>query len=72
MDILLVAYGAASEDHKGPEPEAAAIEEMGFGWSSDYKSGVEGHTTALKVLGLKTQHNGTMVISIYYSSMNMN
>ena len=34
------AHGAASEDHKGPEPEAAAIEEMGFGWTSDHGSGV--------------------------------
>ena len=33
------AHGAASEDHKGNEPEGAEIEEMGFGWTSDFKSG---------------------------------
>jgi catalase-peroxidase len=33
------AHGAASEDHKGSEPEGAEIEEMGFGWTSDFKSG---------------------------------
>jgi len=34
------AHGAASEDFKGPEPEAASIEEMGFGWISGHGSGV--------------------------------
>ena len=33
------AHGAASEDHKGIEPEGSEIEEMGFGWTSDFKSG---------------------------------
>jgi len=33
------AHGAASEDHKGNEPEGAEMEEMGFGWTSDFKSG---------------------------------
>ncbi|NVJ59861.1 MAG: catalase/peroxidase HPI [Gammaproteobacteria bacterium] len=33
------AHGAAPESHKGPEPEAASLEQMGFGWQSDYKSG---------------------------------
>ena len=33
------AHGAASEDYKGSEPEGAEIEEMGFGWTSDFKSG---------------------------------
>ena len=32
-------HGAASPSHLGPEPEAAGIEEQGFGWKSDYKSG---------------------------------
>ncbi len=32
-------HGAAPEDHKGPEPEGAGIEEQGFGWTSDYGSG---------------------------------
>ena len=34
------AHGAASEDHKGAEPEGANIEEMGFGWSSDHGKGM--------------------------------
>ena len=34
------AHGAASEDHKGTEPEGASIEEMGFGWSSDHGKGI--------------------------------
>ena len=33
------AHGAASEDHKGENPESAEIHEQGFGWTSDYKSG---------------------------------
>jgi catalase-peroxidase len=33
------AHGAGDASHVGPEPEAAAIEEQGFGWISSYKSG---------------------------------
>ena len=33
------AHGAASEDFKGPEPEGADIEEMGFGWTSSHGKG---------------------------------
>lgn len=32
-------HGAAPESHKGPEPEAAPLEQMGLGWKSDYRSG---------------------------------
>ena len=32
-------HGAGPESHMGPDPESAPIEEMGFGWTSDYKSG---------------------------------
>ncbi len=32
-------HGAAPASHVGPEPEAAPIEEQGFGWKNDYKSG---------------------------------
>ena len=32
-------HGAGPASHVGKEPEAAAIEEQGFGWSSSYKSG---------------------------------
>lgn len=33
------AHGAGPASHVGPDPEAAGIEEQGFGWKSDYKSG---------------------------------
>ncbi|MCP4522353.1 MAG: catalase/peroxidase HPI [Cytophagales bacterium] len=33
------AHGAGSTDHVGASPEAAGIEEQGFGWKSTYKSG---------------------------------
>ena len=32
-------HGAGPADSVGPEPEAAAIEEQGFGWTSSYGSG---------------------------------
>jgi len=32
-------HGAGPASHVGPEPEAAAIEEQGLGWTSSYKSG---------------------------------
>ena len=34
------AHGAASEDHKGTEPEGANLGEMGFGWDSDHGKGM--------------------------------
>tara|TARA_B000000475_G_scaffold265971_1_gene255183 strand:+ start:9455 stop:11575 length:2121 start_codon:yes stop_codon:yes gene_type:complete len=48
------AHGAASEDHKGPEPEAANIEEMGFGWTSDYATGVGSDTITSGIEGAWT------------------
>lgn len=33
-------HGAAAGSHMGAEPAAADLEEQGFGWKSDYKSGV--------------------------------
>ena len=33
-------HGAGPASHVGPEPEGAPIEEQGFGWKSDYKSGL--------------------------------
>jgi len=32
-------HGAVTEDHVGPEPEAAPIEQQGLGWVNDYGSG---------------------------------
>lgn len=49
-------HGAASASHVGPEPEAAAIEEQGFGWKSDYKSGkgADAITSGLEVIWTTT------------------
>ncbi|MCE9543576.1 MAG: catalase-peroxidase, partial [Verrucomicrobia bacterium] len=35
-------HGAGPASHVGPEPEAAAIEEQGFGWISNFRSGKGG------------------------------
>jgi len=32
-------HGAGPASHVGPEPEAAPVEEQGFGWISDFRSG---------------------------------
>ena len=48
------AHGAASEDFKGPEPEAANIEEMGFGWTSDHGSGAGRDTITSGIEGAWT------------------
>ncbi len=32
-------HGAGPESHKGPNPEAAPIQEQGFGWTNDMRSG---------------------------------
>ena len=48
------AHGAASEDFKGPEPEAANLEEMGFGWTSDHGSGVGRDTITSGIEGAWT------------------
>jgi catalase-peroxidase len=38
------AHGAAPESHKGPEPEAAGIENQGLGWNSSFGKGLGGDT----------------------------
>jgi catalase-peroxidase len=47
-------HGAAPESHKGPEPEAAPIEQMGLGWKSDYKSGKGSDTISSGIEGAWT------------------
>jgi catalase-peroxidase len=37
-------HGAGPVSHVGPEPEAAGIEDQGFGWKSSYGKGVGGDT----------------------------
>ena len=43
-------HGAVPEEHVGPDPEAAAIEEQGFGWKNNYGSGkgVDSFTSGLE------------------------
>lgn len=50
------AHGAGPASHVGPEPEAAPIEEQGFGWKSDYKSGkgADAITSGLEVIWTPT------------------
>ena len=48
------AHGAGPEDHKGPEPEGASLEEQGLGWTSDYKSGVGRDTITSGIEGAWT------------------
>ncbi|WP_421753974.1 catalase/peroxidase HPI [Croceimicrobium sp.] len=49
-------HGAASSEYMGPEPEAAGIEEQGFGWTSSYGSGKAGDaiTSGLEVIWTRT------------------
>ncbi len=49
-------HGAAPATHVGKEPEAAPIEEQGFGWKSDYKSGAgpDAITSGLEVIWTET------------------
>jgi len=49
-------HGAASGDHLGAAPEGASIEEQGFGWKSDYKSGKgeDAITSGLEVIWTAT------------------
>ncbi|PWJ43007.1 catalase-peroxidase [Sediminitomix flava] len=49
-------HGAGPVSNVGPEPEAASIEEQGFGWKSKYKSGMAGDaiTSGVEVIWTKT------------------
>ncbi|MDX1504337.1 MAG: catalase/peroxidase HPI [Spongiibacter sp.] len=48
-------HGAAPADHCGPEPEAAPIEEMGFGWRNSHGSGKGGDTITSGLEGAWTE-----------------
>ena len=37
-------HGAAPEEHKGPEPEGASLQEQGLGWKNSFGSGKAGDT----------------------------
>ena len=46
------AHGAASGDeHAGPEPEGASLAEQGFGWTSDFGSGMSDDTITSGIEG---------------------
>jgi len=49
-------HGAGPASHVGPEPEAAPIEEQGFGWMSSFKSGkgADAITSGLEVTWTQT------------------
>ncbi|MCU0354357.1 MAG: catalase/peroxidase HPI, partial [Cytophagales bacterium] len=49
-------HGAASSDHVGKDPEAASIEEQGFGWKNSYGTGKgpDTITSGLEVTWTKT------------------
>ena len=44
-------HGAGDPKHVGPEPEAAPIEEQGFGWKSGFGSGKAGDTISSGIEG---------------------
>jgi len=44
-------HGAGTPSHVGPEPEAAPIEEQGFGWKSSFGSGKGGDTISSGIEG---------------------
>ena len=48
------AHGAGPEDHVGTEPEGSQLEEMGFGWTSDFRSGVGSETITSGIEGAWT------------------
>ena len=50
------AHGAASQSHKGPEPEGCSIEAQGLGWISSYGSGHDKDTisSGIEVTWAKT------------------
>ncbi len=50
------AHGAAAEDHVGPEPEGAGIEEQGLGWRNRYGSGKGSDTVTSGLEGAWTSN----------------
>ncbi len=48
-------HGAASESHKGPEPEGSKIQDQATGWNSNFKSGKGIDTISSGIEGAWTQ-----------------
>ena len=59
------AHGASLESHVGPEPEAAGMEEQGFGWTSGFGSGKANDTitSGIEGAGPATRSSGTTTSS---------
>ena len=49
-------HGAASESHKGPDPEASRLQDQATGWNSSYKSGKGVDTISSGIEGTWTQN----------------
>jgi catalase-peroxidase len=47
-------HGAVTQDHIGPEPEAAPIEQQGLGWKNNYGTGVGGDAWTSGLEGIWT------------------
>ncbi len=62
-------HGAAPGSHLGPSPEAASIEEQGFGWKSNYGTGKgkDAITSGLEVIwtATPTQWNQTFFANLF-------
>ncbi len=62
-------HGAGPATHVGAEPEAAGIEEQGFGWKNDYESGVgaDAITSGLEVIwtGTPTRWSHLFFLSLF-------
>ena len=50
------AHGASSDELVGPEPEGAAIEEQGFGWTNGFGSGMANDTVTSALEGAWTNN----------------
>ena len=48
-------HGAAPEDHNGPDPEAAPLEEQGLGWKNNFGTGKGAHTITSGLEGAWTK-----------------
>ena len=64
------AHGAGPATHVGPEPEAAPIEQQGFGWKSSYGTGkaVIRSAAAWRSPGPTRQRNGATTSSGSFSA----
>lgn len=63
-------HGAAPEDHKGPEPEAAPLEEQGLGWKSDYGTGKGADTITSGLEGIWTENPTKWDMDYLYNLLN--